>query len=106
MGRLAKVVVVDLRTGGTLVHTTRGMGGWRDDLTDLYEELEPTFLGFDDGHAYWTNPTGHGERWRWDLSTRKAEPDGRYTVGQGRPRRPNGGCPATCPRVTARRSGR
>jgi hypothetical protein len=75
------------------------MGGeWGDDLADLYGELDPRFVGFDDeGRAYWQDAAGHGERWRLDLDTGQKEnvdgvrsarpvdpllsPDGRFRVG-------------------------
>lgn len=69
-GRVAQVVVVDLRTGQRVLRTSEGMGGgWGDDLAVRYEELEPTFLGFDEQRAYWRDATGSGRRWRWDLTT-------------------------------------
>jgi len=74
-GRVAEVVVVDLRTGHRVLGTSRGMGGgWGDDLADRYEELEPTFLGFDEQRAYWRDATGSGRRWRWDLASHETEP--------------------------------
>ncbi len=69
-GRLAAVVVVDLETGDTVFRTSEGMGGFTDDLGDLYEELDPRFLGFDtDNRPYWSL----GERRRADLATGAVE---------------------------------
>ena len=73
-GRVAQVVVVDLRTGQRVLRTSEGMGGgWGDDLAVRYEELEPTFLGFDEQRAYWRDATGSGRRWRWDLTSHDTE---------------------------------
>lgn len=69
-GRVAEVVVVDLRSGRVVLTDHSGMGGEAgDDLGDRYEELPPTFLGFDAGfrHAYWLD--GSGTRRRADLAT-------------------------------------
>lgn len=50
---LAEAVVVDLVTGEEVLRSAEGMGDpASDDLTDLYEELEPAVLGVDDRHAY------------------------------------------------------
>ena len=69
-GRIAKVVVVDIASGEVLLEDHSGMGGgFGDDLEARYSELEPTFLGFDDDYAYWTNAVGHGTRMRWHRST-------------------------------------
>lgn len=74
-GRVAEVVVVDLGSGQPVHRTSDGMGGgWGDDLPNRYEELEPTFLGFDERHAYWRDATGSGRRWRWDVTTHETEP--------------------------------
>jgi hypothetical protein len=71
-GRIARVVVVDIATGEVLFEDDSGMGGgFGDDLDSRYSELEPTFLGFDDNYAYWTNAEGHGNRMRWERSTNK-----------------------------------
>ncbi len=79
-GRIAKVVVIDLASGKLLLEEHSGMGGqFGDDLDSRYSELEPTFLGFDDAYAYWTNAEGHGNRMRWRRSTGEissAETDG------------------------------
>src|SRR4051794_2293257 len=100
-GRVAKVVVVDLSTGRTAFETSDGMGGgFGDDLGARYENLEPTFLGFDNQSAYWTNATGSGERWRWRIgssATNRAEdanPDGEAsTTPRGGPWDPQRGRP-------------
>lgn len=80
-GRIAKVVVVDVASGEVLLDDHSGMGGgFGDDLGARYSELEPTFLGFDDDHAYWTNAEGHGNRMRWERRTdtiSAAERDGK-----------------------------
>jgi hypothetical protein len=69
-GRIAKVVVVDVASGMVLLEDHSGMGGgFGDDLEARYGELAPTFLGFDDEYAYWTNAEGHGARMRWERST-------------------------------------
>jgi hypothetical protein len=80
-GRLREAVVADIRRGEPVLKDSSGMGDEDDDLGDLYEELYPTFLGFDAGskHAYWTDATGSGTRRRGDLATgevEKAVPDG------------------------------
>lgn len=50
---LAEAVVVDLATGKEVLRSDAGMGDpATDDLTDLYEELEPTVLGVDERRAY------------------------------------------------------
>ncbi|GAA1910304.1 hypothetical protein [Nocardioides marmoribigeumensis] len=75
-GRIREVVVVDARTGETVLTDHSHMGGsFGDDLGDRYEELDPTFLGFDeDGtHAYWTVAEGSGTRYRADLATGEVE---------------------------------
>lgn len=73
-GRAAEVVVIDLGSGHRVLRTNQGMGGGRgDDLAARYEELEPTFLGFDERHAYWRDATGSSRRWRWDLETHRTE---------------------------------
>lgn len=71
-GRVAEVVVVDLASGEVVFTDHSGMGGGLgDDLGDRYEELAPTFLGFDADaeHAYWTDAEGSGTRRRVDLAT-------------------------------------
>lgn len=100
-GRVAEVVVVDLRTGRTVFETSKGMGGgFGDDLGSRYGNLEPLFLGFDDNSAYWRNATGSGERWRWRLgssTTNRAEdadPGGEAgTWARGEPWDPQRGRP-------------
>ena len=100
-GRVAEVVVVDLRTGRTVFETSKGMGGGLgDDLGARYENLEPAFLGFDDDSAYWRNATGSGERWRWRIgssTTNRAEdanPAGEAsTAPRGEPWDPQRGRP-------------
>jgi hypothetical protein len=74
-GRVAKVVVVDLESGLVVFTTSDGMGGEDgDDLGDRYEELQPTFIGFDEEWAYWYDASGHGLRTRWNLSTGEVQP--------------------------------
>ena len=71
-GRIAQVVVVDLEGGEVVFVDHSGMGGgFGDDLGDRYEELPPTFLGFDadSSHAYWYDAEGAGNRRRVDLAT-------------------------------------
>jgi hypothetical protein len=69
-GRIAKVVVIDVAAGEVLLDDHSGMGGgFGDDLDARYSELPPTFLGFDDDHAYWTDAEGHGNRLRWERRT-------------------------------------
>ncbi|QNN53315.1 hypothetical protein [Nocardioides mesophilus] len=74
-GRIAEIVVVDLESGAAVVRDHDHMGGgFGDDLTARYSELEPTFLGFDaDGLAYWLDAEGHGTRWRVDPATGEKE---------------------------------
>jgi hypothetical protein len=73
-GRVAEVIVVDLRNGQVVFRSSSGMGGgFGDDLGARYENLPPAFLGFDRGSAYWRNATGSGERWRWHLSSDETE---------------------------------
>lgn len=70
IGRLAVIVVVELETGDTVFRTSEGMGDFTDDLGDLYEELDPRFLGFDaENRAYWSDASGSGGRRRADLGT-------------------------------------
>jgi hypothetical protein len=65
-GRIAQVVVVDVRTGTSLLRTSRGMGSLLDvNISDSYAETPPTFAGFDDRHAWWTD--ADGAAWRWDV---------------------------------------
>jgi hypothetical protein len=65
-GRIAQVVVVDVRTGTALLRTSRGMGSLLDvNITDSYAETPPTFAGFDARHAWWTD--ADGATWRWDV---------------------------------------
>lgn len=60
-GRIAQVVVVDLRTGKVVLTDHEGMGGsLGDDLGDRYEELPPRVVGFDPTWAYWVDATGSG----------------------------------------------
>jgi hypothetical protein len=63
-GRLAQVVVADLRTGRTVFRNHEQMGGPKDDLGDLYEDADMGFLGFDDDYAYWQTPKGAVRRRR------------------------------------------
>lgn len=64
-GRSYRVRVVDLTTGNLVFETTEGMG--QD--ADLYEEIQASFLGFDDQHAYWNQVTGPTRRLRVDIAT-------------------------------------
>ena len=83
-GRIAKVVVVDLVTGEVVLDTHDGMGGGLgDDLEARYSELPPTFLGFDDEFAYWTDAEGHGTRTRWSRVTGVTERAEREGGGEG-----------------------
>ena len=79
VGRLAEAVVVDLRTGETVLRNHDDMGGPTDDLGDLYEDAEVSFLGFDETYAYWDTPTGEHQRRRAAIGTWKIEPAGRST---------------------------
>ena len=75
-GRIREVVVADVSLGEPVLKDHSGMGGGLgDDLGDRYEELAPTFLGFDEGsvHAYWTDAEGHGTRKRGALATGAVE---------------------------------
>ncbi len=75
-GRVAQVVVVDLRSGEVVFTDHSGMGGeLGDDLGDRYEELPPAMLGFDadSSHAYWVDSSGSGTRKRVDLATGDVE---------------------------------
>ena len=75
-GRVREAVVADVAKGEPVLRDHSGMGGsLGDDLGDRYEELEPTFLGFDadSTHAYWTDAEGSGTRRRGDLSTGKVK---------------------------------
>lgn len=63
-GKIAEVVVVDLRSGRTVFENHDQMGGPKDDLGDLYEDAEVHFLGFDDDHVYWDTPVGDVQRRR------------------------------------------
>jgi hypothetical protein len=75
-GRIREIVVADVAKGEAVLKDHSGMGGsLGDDLGDRYEELAPTFLGFDEGseHAYWTDASGAGTRKRADLSTGEVE---------------------------------
>lgn len=58
MGRLASAAVFDLASGQQVLRSTEGMGKRGDDLTDLYEDAWPHFIGFDRTHAYWAAATG------------------------------------------------
>lgn len=64
-GQVARAVVVDLATGRVVLDDSSGMGGQDDDgdVSDLYSELPPTFLGFDDTFAYWQTPDDGRVRW-------------------------------------------
>ncbi len=81
-GRVREIVVADVRRGEAVLKDHSGMGGGiGDDLGDRYEELPPTFLGFDQDstHAYWTDASGGGTRKRGSLETGEvedAEPEG------------------------------
>ena len=75
-GRIREIVVADVSKGEAVLKDHSGMGGsFGDDLGDRYEELAPTFLGFDEGseHAYWTDASGAGTRKRGDLATGEVE---------------------------------
>ena len=77
LGRLAEVVVTDLRTGRELFRDRKDMGSTKDDLTDLYEDAEVHFLGFDDDYVYWDTPTGEPRLKRARIGSWKVEPAGR-----------------------------
>ncbi len=88
-GQVARVVVVDLTTGRVVLDDSTGMGGEDEDtdVGDLYSELPPTFLGFDDTFAYWQAPAG---RLRWSEATgvetaEKEVQGGAGPVQRGRP---------------------
>ncbi len=75
-GRVREIVVADVRKGEAVLKDHSGMGGaLGDDLGDRYEELSPTFLGFDadSTHAYWTDASGSGTRKRADLASGAVE---------------------------------
>ena len=73
-GRVARVIVTDLRSGNVVFRTSEGMGGgFGDDLGARYENLEPQALGFDERRFYWLDATGSGTRRRWDLLTHASE---------------------------------
>lgn len=64
-GRIAQVVVLDLRSGTTVFHTSEGMGGmFETNPSDRYSEQPPTVLGFDTEHVYWTDAQDRTHRWR------------------------------------------
>lgn len=75
--RLAAAVVVDLRTGAAVLRDDDGMGDESDDLADLYEDGEPTFLGFDDTAAYWRVVKGRALQRRAELPTADGGPSAR-----------------------------
>lgn len=77
-GQVARAVVVDLRTGRVVLDDSSGMGDEDGDVGDLYSELPPTFLGFDDTFAYWQTPAAG--RVRWSAAT-GVEPAQREAVG-------------------------
>lgn len=68
-GRLADAVVVDLRTGHEVLRTDRDMGGASDNISDLYEDSNMDFLGFDHHYAYWVTPKGKVKTHRARLGT-------------------------------------
>lgn len=55
-GRLAEVVVEETATREVVLRDRAGMGGWTDDLTDLYEDAPPGVLGFDGAAVWWRTP--------------------------------------------------
>lgn len=76
-GQVARVVVVDLATGRVVLDDSSGMGGKTAgdgaDVSDLYAELPPTFLGFDDTFAYWQSPSSGRLRWSERTGVQSAE---------------------------------
>lgn len=54
-GRLAKLVVSDVRSGAVLHQSTRGMNDPGGDVSELYDEHRPAVLGFDGDQVYWWN---------------------------------------------------
>jgi hypothetical protein len=75
-GRIREVVVADIRVGKAAFKDHSGMGGkLGDDLGARYENLEPTFLGFDEDStvAYWTNASGSGTLMRGSVETGEVE---------------------------------
>lgn len=84
-GRVAEVVVVDLRDGEVVGRTSEGMGGGPgDDLGVLYSEDPPVALGFDGSLAYYQ---GSGDTHEWDLETGRTRvlPPGEEVQGFARP---------------------
>jgi len=66
-GRIAQVVVLDLRTGRTVFHDSRGNGDvFERNPSDRYEETPPLVLGFDDAHVYWSD--AEDRTYRWNLT--------------------------------------
>lgn len=67
--RIAQTVVFDTTTGKEVVRDEAGNGDrWEgEDLSLLYSESPPTFLGFDHQYAYAS--TASGDNYGWDLVT-------------------------------------
>ena len=73
-GRVAQVIVTDLRSGDVVLRSSEGMGGgFGDDLGARYENLQPQALGFDERRFYWLDASDSGTRRRWDLRTHASE---------------------------------
>ena len=85
--RVAQTVVFDTTTGEEVVRDAVGNGDrWEaEDLSLLYSESPPDFLGFDDQHAF--AATASGDIYRWDLTTgeRTDLGDARFPATPNRP---------------------
>lgn len=75
-GRVAQVVVVEVRTGKVVFSSAEGMGGEKgDDLGDRYEELQPGVIELTDDTLTWRNSEGGGGTVTTDLATGESEVD-------------------------------
>lgn len=71
---VAAFEVVYLRSGERVPRTSDGMGGgFGDDLGARCSELRPEVLGFDEGHVYWRDASGHSTRKGWDLRSHETQ---------------------------------
>ena len=81
---VGEAVVFDTVTGKQIIRDHTGNGDPSDDdLADLYSEDPPTFMGFDDKHAYVRTPSGGFVS--YDLATGEAHPTKVFPEANDRP---------------------